>query len=172
LLSLAEGGRSGVILMHDVHPTTRDMLGPLIRELKARGYTFATLEDYARWRWGPHVFDRFHTNDPNARPQPPALPSIALAMLADRPFPPNQATAPRLIGNGHPNQATAPRISAGLPHPSRQALPDELDSLPGDQASSTHQDALPLWFPRGLLLPPSDSLMAILPVGSPNPAGL
>jgi peptidoglycan/xylan/chitin deacetylase (PgdA/CDA1 family) len=53
----ADGRASGIILMHDTHPTSRDILKPLIEELKRRGYTFATLEDYCRWRWGPHVFD-------------------------------------------------------------------------------------------------------------------
>ena len=60
LLRMADGTRSGVILMHDVHPTTRDMLPALLDELLKRGYTFQTLEDYAKWRWGFHVFDRFH----------------------------------------------------------------------------------------------------------------
>ncbi|HUW40284.1 MAG TPA: polysaccharide deacetylase family protein [Rectinemataceae bacterium] len=53
----ADGSASGIILMHDTHPTSRDILKSLIEELKRRGYTFATLEDYCRWRWGPHVFD-------------------------------------------------------------------------------------------------------------------
>ncbi len=53
ILKKADGTASGVILMHDTHPTSRDVLAPLIKELKARGYHFATLEDYALWRWGP-----------------------------------------------------------------------------------------------------------------------
>lgn len=56
ILKRADGRASGVILMHDTHPTSRDILKPLIEELKRRGYAFATLEDYCRWRWGPEVF--------------------------------------------------------------------------------------------------------------------
>jgi peptidoglycan/xylan/chitin deacetylase (PgdA/CDA1 family) len=52
----ADGTASGVVLLHDVHPTSRDMLVQLIRGLKQRGYDFATLEDYCVWRWGPAVF--------------------------------------------------------------------------------------------------------------------
>ncbi|MGO8694327.1 MAG: polysaccharide deacetylase family protein [Rectinemataceae bacterium] len=57
ILRRADGTASGIILMHDTHPTSRDILKPLIEELKRRGYTFATLDDYCRWRWGDHVFD-------------------------------------------------------------------------------------------------------------------
>jgi len=56
ILKHADGTASGVILMHDTHPTSRDILKQLIETLKQRGYTFATLEDYARWRWGDDVF--------------------------------------------------------------------------------------------------------------------
>jgi peptidoglycan/xylan/chitin deacetylase (PgdA/CDA1 family) len=56
ILRRADGKASGVILMHDTHPTSRDVLKALIEELKRRGYSFATLEDYCRWRWGPDVF--------------------------------------------------------------------------------------------------------------------
>jgi peptidoglycan-N-acetylmuramic acid deacetylase len=58
ILALADGVSGGVVLMHDTHPTSRDILKPLIEELKRRGYEFGTLEDYCRWRWGPGVFDR------------------------------------------------------------------------------------------------------------------
>jgi peptidoglycan/xylan/chitin deacetylase (PgdA/CDA1 family) len=52
VLSQADGLSSGVVLMHDIHPTSRDALRGLIRELKARGYRFGTMADYATWRWG------------------------------------------------------------------------------------------------------------------------
>lgn len=59
LLKSADGTSSGIVLMHDTHPTTRDILKSLIEDLKQRGYSFGTLEDYCRWRWGPEVFSRF-----------------------------------------------------------------------------------------------------------------
>ncbi len=59
ILRRADGIAGGIILMHDTHPTSRDVLKSLIEELKRRGYGFGTLEDYCRWRWGPNVFDRF-----------------------------------------------------------------------------------------------------------------
>jgi peptidoglycan/xylan/chitin deacetylase (PgdA/CDA1 family)/chaperonin cofactor prefoldin len=59
ILKTADGNASGIVLMHDTHPTTRDVLKSLIEELKRRGYSFGTLEDYCRWRWGPDVFKRF-----------------------------------------------------------------------------------------------------------------
>jgi peptidoglycan/xylan/chitin deacetylase (PgdA/CDA1 family) len=70
LLKRADGLASGVILMHDTHPTSRDLLKSLIEELKARGYSFATLEDYCVWRWGAAVFDRFAPS-PVPAPEPP-----------------------------------------------------------------------------------------------------
>jgi peptidoglycan/xylan/chitin deacetylase (PgdA/CDA1 family) len=57
ILKRAVDGASGIILMHDTHPTSRDTLKRLIVELKARGYSFATLEDYCRWRWGERAFE-------------------------------------------------------------------------------------------------------------------
>lgn len=39
ILRSADGHASGIILMHDTHPTLRDILGALIEELKRRGYT-------------------------------------------------------------------------------------------------------------------------------------
>lgn len=41
-----------VILMHDTHNTTLRILPDLIKGLKAKGYTFATMEDYIVWRYG------------------------------------------------------------------------------------------------------------------------
>jgi len=54
------------VLMHDTHPTTRDVLKSLIEELKKRGYSFGTLEDYCRWRWGSDVFKRFDAHAASA----------------------------------------------------------------------------------------------------------
>lgn len=45
-------GQGVVILFHDTHPTTKEVLPYIIEKLKAEGYTFATAEDYTRWRWG------------------------------------------------------------------------------------------------------------------------
>jgi peptidoglycan/xylan/chitin deacetylase (PgdA/CDA1 family) len=59
ILKRADGIAGGIILMHDTHPTSRDVLKPLIDELKHRGYSFGTLEDYCRWRWEADVFARF-----------------------------------------------------------------------------------------------------------------
>ena len=67
ILRRADGRTSGVILMHDTHPTSRDVLKGLIEELKRRGYGFSTLEDYCRWRWGDHVFDGYE--DASSRPR-------------------------------------------------------------------------------------------------------
>jgi peptidoglycan/xylan/chitin deacetylase (PgdA/CDA1 family) len=64
----ADGTASGIILLHDVHPTSRDSLAPLIRGLKQRGYDFGTLEDYCAWRWGPEVFAAFDARAAAARP--------------------------------------------------------------------------------------------------------
>lgn len=52
ILKQSDGQNGGIILMHDTHPTSRDILRTLIETLKSRGYSFGTLEDYARWRWG------------------------------------------------------------------------------------------------------------------------
>jgi peptidoglycan/xylan/chitin deacetylase (PgdA/CDA1 family) len=70
ILGRADGKASGVILMHDTHPTSRDVLKALIDELKLRGYSFATLEDYCRWRWGPEVFGPAPASPPAAVPAP------------------------------------------------------------------------------------------------------
>lgn len=81
ILKRADGLASGVVLMHDTHPTSKDVLKSLIEELKGRGYSFATLEDYCVWRWGEKVFDRFGPSPSSAAPaaapplpEPPALP--------------------------------------------------------------------------------------------------
>ncbi len=49
---LIQAGAGAVILMHDTHNATRDALPAVIDGLRAAGYTFATVEDYVRWRWG------------------------------------------------------------------------------------------------------------------------
>jgi len=41
-----------VILFHDTHLTTKTVLKKIIQKLKTMGYTFGTMEDYAKWRWG------------------------------------------------------------------------------------------------------------------------
>jgi peptidoglycan/xylan/chitin deacetylase (PgdA/CDA1 family) len=45
-------GRGLVILMHDTHPTSVAALPRVISMLKQRGYSFATMEDWVRWRYG------------------------------------------------------------------------------------------------------------------------
>lgn len=45
-------GQGVVILFHDTHPTTWRILKSIIQELKSEGYSFATMEDYVKWRWG------------------------------------------------------------------------------------------------------------------------
>jgi len=45
-------GRGMVVLMHDTHNTTWRILPAVIRGLKAKGYRFATMEEYAVWRYG------------------------------------------------------------------------------------------------------------------------
>jgi peptidoglycan/xylan/chitin deacetylase (PgdA/CDA1 family) len=47
-------GTGVVIIMHDIHPTTRDALPAIIDGLRALGYSFGTMEDYAQWRWSRH----------------------------------------------------------------------------------------------------------------------
>ncbi|TGL64707.1 polysaccharide deacetylase family protein [Leptospira sarikeiensis] len=51
LVSKTEG-QGIVILFHDTHPTTKEVLPFIIEKLKEEGYTFATAEDYTKWRWG------------------------------------------------------------------------------------------------------------------------
>jgi peptidoglycan-N-acetylglucosamine deacetylase len=59
-------GAGIIVLMHDTHDTTRDVLSDLIDGLIGDGYSFATIEDYAEWRWnrpsidltpGPSLYD-------------------------------------------------------------------------------------------------------------------
>lgn len=50
VLSVADG-QGIVVLMHDIHPTNKEALPRIIRELRDRGYVFATMEDYVQWRW-------------------------------------------------------------------------------------------------------------------------
>jgi hypothetical protein len=38
--------------LHDTHNATRDALGTIIDGLRAADYSFGTIEDYARARWG------------------------------------------------------------------------------------------------------------------------
>ena len=45
-------GKGIVILFHDTHLTTKTVLPKIITKLRAMGYSFATMEDYAIWRWG------------------------------------------------------------------------------------------------------------------------
>jgi len=63
LLAHADGKESAIVLFHDTHPTTLDVLGPVIDQYKALGYRFATLDEYVSWRWG------------NPTAQAPAAPS-------------------------------------------------------------------------------------------------
>ncbi len=51
LISKADG-KGFVILFHDTHPTTKEILPHVIDKLKEEGYTFGTAEDYSNWRWG------------------------------------------------------------------------------------------------------------------------
>jgi len=52
LLAHADGQTSAVVLFHDTHPTTLDVLGTVIDRYKELGYHFATMDDYVAWRWG------------------------------------------------------------------------------------------------------------------------
>ncbi|TGK15668.1 polysaccharide deacetylase family protein [Leptospira fluminis] len=45
-------GKGIVVLFHDTHPTTKEILTSVIRKLHAEGYRFATMEEYSLWRWG------------------------------------------------------------------------------------------------------------------------
>jgi peptidoglycan/xylan/chitin deacetylase (PgdA/CDA1 family) len=44
-------GRGVVILFHDTHPTTMDILPAVIENLKKGGYRFDSMEGFVRWRW-------------------------------------------------------------------------------------------------------------------------
>lgn len=54
--SIAQG-QGAVILMHDTHDTTRDVLSDIIDGLVAAGYSFGTIEDYVQWRWNRPSID-------------------------------------------------------------------------------------------------------------------
>lgn len=51
-VSKAADGRGIVVLMHDTHPTAVEALPRVIALLKQRGYSFATMEDWVKWRYG------------------------------------------------------------------------------------------------------------------------
>src|SRR5271157_2380758 len=44
-------GKGIVILFHDTHPTTMDILPSTIDQLKREGYHFATMEDFVHWKY-------------------------------------------------------------------------------------------------------------------------
>lgn len=48
---LITNNQGAIILMHDTHNATRDALEAVIDGLRNKGYSFATLEEYAHWRW-------------------------------------------------------------------------------------------------------------------------
>lgn len=50
-------GKGMVILFHDTHPTTMDILPAIIGRLKKEGYHFGTMEDYVKWRFGKSSAD-------------------------------------------------------------------------------------------------------------------
>jgi len=45
-------GQGIIILMHDTHNTTLKILPEIIKELRAKGYRFDTIEGYFIWRYG------------------------------------------------------------------------------------------------------------------------
>lgn len=44
-------GKGMVILFHDTHLTTMEILRSVIDKLKSEGYRFATAEDFVKWKW-------------------------------------------------------------------------------------------------------------------------
>ncbi|MEY2933476.1 MAG: hypothetical protein RL033_4225 [Pseudomonadota bacterium] len=50
-------GDGMLVLMHDTHSATRDVLPQIIDGLRAQGYTFETVEHYVQWRWGRPSLD-------------------------------------------------------------------------------------------------------------------
>jgi peptidoglycan/xylan/chitin deacetylase (PgdA/CDA1 family) len=50
-------GAGMVVLMHDTHSATRDVLPDIIDGLAAQGYTFETIEHYVHWRWNRPSLD-------------------------------------------------------------------------------------------------------------------
>jgi len=51
IASCAEGNGI-VILFHDTHLVTKEVLSPVIKELKRKGYVFRTMEDFTLWKYG------------------------------------------------------------------------------------------------------------------------
>jgi len=51
------GGEGVVLLMHDTHNTTRDVLASIIDGLTADGYSFQTIEQYVQARWSRPSLD-------------------------------------------------------------------------------------------------------------------
>ena len=51
-IALHADGKGMVILMHDTHLSTRDVLPAVIKELKRKGYRFCTMEDFVLWKYG------------------------------------------------------------------------------------------------------------------------
>lgn len=45
-------GEGMVVLMHDTHLATVDVLSSVITGLKKKGYKFATMEDFVKWKYG------------------------------------------------------------------------------------------------------------------------
>ncbi|HXX69510.1 MAG TPA: polysaccharide deacetylase family protein [Polyangiaceae bacterium] len=54
--SVAQGAGI-IVLMHDTHDTTLDVLPQLIEGLIGAGYSFDTIEHYAEWRWNRPSID-------------------------------------------------------------------------------------------------------------------
>jgi peptidoglycan/xylan/chitin deacetylase (PgdA/CDA1 family) len=50
-------GDGMIVLMHDTHSATRDVLPAIIDGLRAQGYTFETIEHYVQWRWNRPSLD-------------------------------------------------------------------------------------------------------------------
>jgi len=50
-------GAGMVVLMHDTHSATRDVLPEIIDGLAAQGYSFETIEHYVQWRWNRPSLD-------------------------------------------------------------------------------------------------------------------
>lgn len=50
-------GEGMIVLMHDTHSATRDVLPQMIDGLRAQGYRFETIEHYVLWRWGRPSLD-------------------------------------------------------------------------------------------------------------------
>jgi len=49
----------GIVLLHDIHPTTVEAVPAIIRNFKSRGYRFVTISSYVTWEiTDPSWFDR------------------------------------------------------------------------------------------------------------------